>query len=131
MPLSLLLTKLLTAIKVSLQRYCSTAYSRSGVNQMWILKNLKELLENFKSHDFSKIDSIKTYDFSTLYTTISHNKLKSRLFQIIENCFLNENGTREYKFLVIGKQDIYFVRTILIAHTSILKQTLRVCLAFL
>jgi hypothetical protein len=42
-PLSLLLTKLLTAIKESLQRDCSTAYSRSGVNQMWILKNLKEL----------------------------------------------------------------------------------------
>ena len=69
-PLSLLLTKLLTAIKESLQRYCSTAYSRSGVNQMWILKNSKELLANLKSHDFSKIDSIKTYDFSTLYTTI-------------------------------------------------------------
>ena len=109
-PLSLLLTKLLTAIKESLQRYCSTAYSRSGVNQMWILKNSKELLENLKSHDFSKIDSIKTYDFSTLYTTIPHNKLKSRLFQIIDNCFLNKNGTRKYKFLVIGKQDTYFVR---------------------
>jgi hypothetical protein len=31
-PLSLLLTKLLIAIKETLQRYCSTAYSRSGVN---------------------------------------------------------------------------------------------------
>ena len=109
-PLSLLLTKLLTAIKESLHRYCSTAYSRSGVNQMWILKNSKELLENLKSHDFSKIDSIKTYDFFTLYTTIPHNKLKSRLFQIIGNCFLNKNGTWKYKFLVIGKQDTYFVR---------------------
>ena len=26
------------------------------------------------------------------------------------NCFLNKNGTRKYKFLVIGKQDTYFVR---------------------
>ena len=77
---------------------------------MWILKNSKELLENLKSHDFSKIDSIKTYDFSTLYTTIPHNKLKSQLFQIIDNCFLNKNGTRKYRFLVIGKQDTYFVR---------------------
>jgi hypothetical protein len=78
---------------------------------MWILKNSKELLENLKSHDFSKIDSIKTYDFSTLYTTIPHNKLKSRLFQIIDNCFsLNKNGTRKCRFLVIGKQDTYFVR---------------------
>ena len=34
----------------------------------------------------------------------------SRLFQIIDNCFLNKNGTRKYKFLVIGKQDTYFVR---------------------
>ena len=58
----------------------------------------------------SKIDSIKTYDFSTLYTTIPHNKLKSRLFQIIDNCFLNKNDTRKYKFLVIWKQDTYFVR---------------------
>jgi hypothetical protein len=109
-PLSLLLTKLLTAIKESLQRHCSTAYSRSGINQMWILKNSKELSENLKSHDFSRIDSIKTYDFSTLYRTISHNKLKSRLFQIIDKKILNKNVTRKYKFLVIGKQDTYFVR---------------------
>jgi hypothetical protein len=81
-----LLTKLLTAIKESRQRYCITVYSRSGVNQIWILKNSKELIENLKSHDYSKIDSIKT--FSTLYTTILHNKLKSRLFQIIENYLL-------------------------------------------
>jgi hypothetical protein len=77
---------------------------------MWILKNSKELLEKLKSFDFSKIDSIKTYDFYTLYTTISHNKLKSQLFQIIDNCFLNKNGTQKYKFFVIGKQDTYFVR---------------------
>jgi hypothetical protein len=77
---------------------------------MWILKNSKELLEKLKSHDFSKIDCIKTYDFSTLYTTIPHNKLKSRLFQIIDNLFLNKNGTRKYNFLVIGKQGTYFVR---------------------
>jgi hypothetical protein len=51
-PLCLLLTKLLTAIKESLQRYYSTAYSRSGINQMWILKNFKELLENLKSQCF-------------------------------------------------------------------------------
>jgi hypothetical protein len=109
-PLALILTKLLTTIKESLQRYCSTAYSRSGVNQMWILKNSKELLENLTSHDFSKIDSIRTYYFSTIYITFPHNKLKSRLFQTIYNCFLNKNGTRKHKFLVIAKQDTNFVR---------------------
>ena len=33
-----LLTKLLIDIKQGIQRYCETAYSRSGVNQMWILR---------------------------------------------------------------------------------------------
>jgi hypothetical protein len=44
-PLSLLLAKLLTPIKESLKKFCSTAYSRSGVSQMWILKNSKERLK--------------------------------------------------------------------------------------
>jgi hypothetical protein len=38
------------------------------------------------------------------------NKLKSKFFQIIDNYFLNKNGTRRYKFLVIGYQDTHFVR---------------------
>jgi hypothetical protein len=55
-----------------------------------------------------KIPDIR-YDFSTRYK-IPHNKLKFRLFQIRDNCFLNKNGTWKYNFLVIGKQDTYFVR---------------------
>ena len=45
-PLSILLTKLLTHIKQGLRKNCETAYSRSGVNQMWILQNSKELLDH-------------------------------------------------------------------------------------
>ena len=33
--LSKLLTCILSAVKTGLQRYCTTNYSRSGVNQMW------------------------------------------------------------------------------------------------
>ena len=78
-PLSILLTKLLTHIKQGLQKYCETAYSRSGVNQMWILKNSKELLEHLQSPNFNHITSItgKSFDFSTLYTTIPHQNLKA------------------------------------------------------
>ena len=31
--------------QLGIQSYCSTSYSRGGVNQMWILKNFKGLLE--------------------------------------------------------------------------------------
>jgi hypothetical protein len=44
---------------------------------MWILKNSIELLENLMYRGFSKIDSIKTYDFSTLYATIFSQQIKA------------------------------------------------------
>jgi hypothetical protein len=47
-----------------------------------------------------------------LFLHTLYNNSKSRLAQIIDNCFLNKSGTRKYKFLLIGKQDTYryFVR---------------------
>ena len=109
-PLSILLTKSLTHIKQGLQKYCETSYSRSGVNQMWILKNSKELLECLQSPNFNHITSIKSFDFSTLYTTIPHQKLKSRLATIILNSFIHKNGNRRYKCLVLGREGPYFVK---------------------
>ena len=70
-PPSKLLTSILTTVKEGL-KYSDVIYSHSGINQMWILKNSKELLDNLQSHSLTSIHSIKTYDFSTLYTTISH-----------------------------------------------------------
>ena len=86
-PLSILLTELLTHIKQGLQKYCETAYSRSG-----ILKNSKELLDHLKSPTFNHVTSIKSFDFSTLYTTIPHQKLKERLNSIIRNAFIFKTG---------------------------------------
>jgi hypothetical protein len=58
-PLFKVLTCILSAVKTGLQSYCDTSYSRGGVNQMWILKNSKYFLV---------YNSIKIFDFSTLYT---------------------------------------------------------------
>ena len=66
-PRSILLTKLLTHIKQGLQKYCETAYTRSGVNQMWILKNSKELLEHLKSPNFNNITCIKSFEWPSLH----------------------------------------------------------------
>ena len=93
-PLSQILTRILTAVKEDFQKYCDTAYARSGVNQMWILKNFKELLENLKAQSLYSVNSIKSFDFSTLYTTIPHDKLKSELKEIINKCFFHKNGNR-------------------------------------
>ena len=68
----------ITAVKEGLQKYCDTAYARSGVNQMWILKNSKELLENLKAQSLHSVNSIKSFDY---------DKLKSKLKEIINQCF--------------------------------------------
>ena len=40
--LSILPTKLLAHIKQGIQKFCEAVYSRSGINQMWILNNSNE-----------------------------------------------------------------------------------------
>ena len=109
-PLSKLLTTILTTIKDGLQRYSDVVYSRNGVNSMWILKNSKDLVEQLGSQYISGVSSIRTYDFSTLYTTIPHSLLKSRLAILIKNAFLHKNGSRRYKYIVVNYNTSYFVK---------------------
>ena len=108
-PLSKLLTTILTTVKDGLQTYCDVAFSRSGINQMWILKNSKELLDKLQSQSLSVITNIKTFDFSTLYTAIPHDKLKTKLKDLIHNVFHHKNGKRRYQYLVVNGNTTYFV----------------------
>ena len=77
---------------------------------MWILKNSKEVCEHLISPNFNHTTSIKSFDFSTLYTTIPRDKLKNRLASIIRNSFILKNGNRRYKYLVLGYEEAYFVK---------------------
>ena len=55
--LSKLLTSVFTTVK-GLQKYCDVVYSHSGINQMWILKNSKQLLESLQNQS-PHINSIR------------------------------------------------------------------------
>ena len=81
-------------------------FLRSGINHMWILKNSKDLLDNLKSRSFSQVSSIKTFDFLTLYTTLPHDKLKTRLKETIHKAFSHRNCGS--KFVVLGYNSTYF-----------------------
>ena len=65
------------------------------------MKNSKDLLDNLKSRSFSQVSSIKTFDFSTLYTTLPHDKLKTRLKETIHKAFSHRNYSS--KFVVSNK----------------------------
>ena len=77
---------------------------------MWILKNSKELLEHLKSPNFNLVTSIKSFVFSTFYTTIPHQKLKSRLSTMTRNSFIYKNGNRRYKCFVLGHEGPFFIK---------------------
>jgi hypothetical protein len=54
----------------------------------------------------SILSSIKTFDFSTLYTTLPHDKLKTRLKETIHKAFSYRNYGS--KFVVLGYNSTYF-----------------------
>ena len=69
-------------------------------------EKLKELLENLKAQSLHSVNNIKSFDFSTLYTTIPHDKLKSKLKEIVNECFFRKNGNRRFEYVVIS----FFIR---------------------
>jgi hypothetical protein len=77
---------------------------------MRILKNSKDLLEYIQSRSLSSCNSIKTFDFSTLYTAIPYPKLKDRLRELVRLSFIKKNSQRRYKFLVLVRDISYFVK---------------------
>ena len=88
---SILLTSCLTAIKNHVIKYCTTVYERNGKNSFWSSKRSSEILNRLKSRGFL-VSSLSTYDFSTLYTTMSHNLIKEKLTELIEQTFNREGS---------------------------------------
>ena len=62
-PLSQILTRILTAVKEGLQKYCDTTYTRSGVNQRWILKKLQRAFKTPKGTISSFRQQYKVFRF--------------------------------------------------------------------
>ena len=90
--LSKLLTSCLTAVKNHVIRYCEKVYERSGKNLFWSIRHSGEVLNKLKSRGF-RATSLSTYDFSTLFTTLSHNSIKEKkLINLIEWTFKREGS---------------------------------------
>jgi len=77
---------------------------------MWILKNSKDLVESLSSQSLYLITSIKTFDFSTLYTSIPHSKLTSRLKDLVTNSFRTKSSKTRYSYSVVHGLNAYFVK---------------------
>ena len=65
-------------------KYYEKVYERSNTNLFWSIKNSGEVLDKV---DFNAT-SLTTYDFSTLYTTLPHNVIKDKHYDLIEKKLL-------------------------------------------
>ena len=94
--------------KTGLEKYCNIKTSHTGVNDMWILKNSTNLLSSLGQLGVHRATSIQTFDFSTLYNSIPHDLLKSRMNNIVNNAFKHKNGATRYTHIKVGRSKSYF-----------------------
>ena len=101
--LSCLLTKILSAIKDELVRYCNTKTSCNGVNNMWILKNSTSLLSSLDQLDVRTATSVQT-----LYTSTPHDLLKSRINNLVRNALRKKDWSVRYTYIKVTREKGYF-----------------------
>ena len=84
-----------------------TKTSRNGVNNMWILKNSTSVLSLLDQFDVRTATSVQTFDFTTLYTSIAHNLLKSRISNLVHNPFRKKDGSVRYTHIKVTRSKGY------------------------
>ena len=98
--------KMVTYINQGLQKYCETTFSRSVINQIWILKNPEKLLDHLKISLFQPFHKHQVLWF----VNPLHNHSLPERTTIIRNSFIHKNENRRYKYLVLGREGPHFVK---------------------
>jgi hypothetical protein len=82
------ITAILKMFYRQIENYNKKMHFFSHVKHFWVVKNKNPVIEALnKLSDRNKAKSVATFDFSTLYTKIPHDKLKSVLNEITDFCF--------------------------------------------
>ena len=105
------LTQILTLIRDDLCKYCDKIYETSNTNQMFILRNSKTFLDTLQDLQHVKHSALKTFEFTTRYTTIQHKQLKIKLHDLINNVFVTKAGKRRYRYITANYHTSYLTNT--------------------
>ena len=84
--LSKLITECLKLVRSHCTAYCKTIRERTGVNSMWIINNSLDVMRTLEEKKLS-LTHVSTWDFSTLYTSLPHARLKNQLHDLLERVF--------------------------------------------
>ena len=79
------ITSALTAVKDHVIKYSEIAFSNSNVNYFWFIKNSSEVIEKLRLRHFQG-SQVSSFDFSTLYTSLSHDLIKAKVLSLVKWC---------------------------------------------
>ena len=78
------------------------AYSDNGVNYVWSKENSFKVLNKIKT--LPNVKNLSTYDFSTLYTSLSDQQIKEKINGLIKWTFKRESKS----YLVTNEHKSFF-----------------------
>ena len=100
----------------------------TGVNTFWVVLNNKPVIDAMNGlNKRRKATSVSTFDFSTLYTKLSHNKLLIVLNSLIDYCF--DGG--ESKYITVNSYGACWVKNIKDNVICLKKQQIKDAVSYL
>ena len=97
-PLSKAVSSAFKLIFNQAKRLHANAKFLSNYNKFWVLENADPVISILKNiNRKKKAKSISTYDFSTLYTKLPHNKLISQLSKVIDLVY--KGGDKKFIYI--------------------------------
>ena len=127
-PLGKAITKIFKLIFNFKRSYFRKAGFFSGLKHFWCVENQNEVVDALDRLSKKKnAKSISTFDFSTLYTKIPHDKLIQVLTNIVETTF-NDNNR---KLISVGKKKAYWVKGFSKTKHKFNVQEVKECFSFL
>ena len=104
-PLSKAVSNVFKLIYSQIENFHCKSKFLSNCSKFWVLQNVDPVTETINIiNRKKKAKSFATYDFSTLYTTLPHDKLIKRLCNVID--FVFEGGNRTH--ICISKNNVAY-----------------------
>ena len=127
-PLSKAITSAFKLFYRQIESYNNKCRFFSGINTFWVIQNSRQVTEAIKKiNKRGYARSVNTFDFSTLYTKIPHDKLIFVLHSIVDFCF--KGG--ECKYIAVTKQGARWVRDATGYEVYFDKETIKQAIVYL
>ena len=122
-PLATAVSKVFKAIFNQVENFHRNAKFLSNYNKFWIIQNSDPVLDSInRINRKSNAKSIATFDFSTLYTKLPHNKLIKELSEVID--FVYDAGSCKY-IVISAFGNVYWAKKKPKTSTSFSRNSLK------